>query len=78
MDLRVAWALFSSQARGMPRGSVGHREKSLPWLGRVGRSKENRRGSPALRAAFARPGPTLVDVTIDPSGYGAQLTALRG
>ena len=33
---------------------------------------------PALRAAFAHPGPTLVDVTIDPSGYGAQLTALRG
>ena len=33
---------------------------------------------PALRAAFAHPGPTLVDVTIDPSGYGAQLAALRG
>ena len=33
---------------------------------------------PALRAAFAHPGPALVDVTIDPSGYGAQLAALRG
>jgi acetolactate synthase-1/2/3 large subunit len=33
---------------------------------------------PALRAAFAHQGPTLVDVTIDPSGYGAQLAALRG
>ena len=33
---------------------------------------------PALRAALAEDGPTLVDVTIDPSGYGAQLAALRG
>ena len=33
---------------------------------------------PALRTAFAEHGPTLVDVTIDPSGYGAQLAALRG
>ncbi len=33
---------------------------------------------PALREAFAHPGPGLVDVTIDPSGYGAQLAALRG
>jgi len=33
---------------------------------------------PALRAAFAEDGPTLIDVTIDPSGYGAQLAALRG
>ena len=33
---------------------------------------------PALRAAFAEPGPTLIDVTIDASGYGAQLAALRG
>ncbi len=33
---------------------------------------------PALRAAFAHAGPALVDVTIDPSGYGAQLAALRG
>ncbi len=30
------------------------------------------------RAALAHQGPTLVDVTIDPSGYGAQLAALRG
>jgi acetolactate synthase-1/2/3 large subunit len=33
---------------------------------------------PALRDALAHPGPSLVDVTIDPSGYGAQLAALRG
>ena len=33
---------------------------------------------PALRAAFAEDGPTLIDVTIDASGYGAQLAALRG
>jgi acetolactate synthase-1/2/3 large subunit len=37
---------------------------------------------PALRAAFATAfagdGPTLVDVTTDASGYGAQLAALRG
>ena len=33
---------------------------------------------PALQAAFAEEGPTLVDVTTDASGYGAQLAALRG
>ncbi len=33
---------------------------------------------PALRTAFAEPDPTLIDVTLDPSGYGAQLAALRG
>jgi acetolactate synthase-1/2/3 large subunit len=33
---------------------------------------------PVLREAFAGDGPALIDVTIDPSGYGDQLTALRG
>jgi acetolactate synthase-1/2/3 large subunit len=31
-----------------------------------------------LRTAFAEDGPTLIDVTTDASGYGAQLAALRG
>lgn len=34
--------------------------------------------APVLRTAFAEAGPTLVDVTTDASGYGAQLAALRG
>jgi acetolactate synthase-1/2/3 large subunit len=32
----------------------------------------------ALAAAFAGEGPALVDVVVDPSGYGDQLKALRG
>ena len=32
----------------------------------------------ALSEAFETDGPTLVDVTVDPSGYRDQLTALRG
>jgi acetolactate synthase-1/2/3 large subunit len=32
----------------------------------------------AARAACARRGPTLLDVTVDPSGYGAVLHAIRG
>lgn len=32
----------------------------------------------ALSAAFSTQGPTLVDVTLDPSGYSDQLIALRG
>lgn len=32
----------------------------------------------ALRAAYARPGPTLVDVTVDPAAYPAILQAIRG
>ncbi len=32
----------------------------------------------ALRAAFARSGPTLVDVTVDPAAYPAILQAIRG
>ena len=34
--------------------------------------------SPVLTAAFAHDGPTLLDITIDSSGYGDQLVALRG
>jgi acetolactate synthase-1/2/3 large subunit len=32
----------------------------------------------ALRAAFAQPGPALIDVHVDPAGYPAQLQAMRG
>jgi acetolactate synthase-1/2/3 large subunit len=31
----------------------------------------------ALAAALAHDGPTLIDVAVDPSGYGGQLAALR-
>ena len=32
----------------------------------------------AVLSACGRPGPTLLDVTVDPSGYGAVLEAIRG
>ena len=32
----------------------------------------------AIRAALARRGPALLDVTVDPSGYAAVLDAVRG
>ena len=31
-----------------------------------------------MTAAFAHAGPTLIDVSVDSSGYGDQLVALRG
>ena len=34
--------------------------------------------TPVVAAAFAHDGPALIDVTIDASGYGNQLVALRG
>lgn len=34
--------------------------------------------APAFEAAFAHKGPAVVDVATDPSGYPAQLKALRG
>jgi acetolactate synthase-1/2/3 large subunit len=34
--------------------------------------------SPVLSDAFATKGPALIDIAIDPSGYGDQLKALRG
>ena len=34
--------------------------------------------APAIEAAFAGDGPALIDVAVDPSGYGNQLAALRG
>lgn len=34
--------------------------------------------APAVAGAFAYEGPALIDVTIDPAGYGDQLAALRG
>ena len=32
----------------------------------------------ALKEAHATKGPSLIDVVLDPSGYGAQLKAMRG
>jgi acetolactate synthase-1/2/3 large subunit len=32
----------------------------------------------ALREAFARPGPSLIDAVVDPSGYASVLEAVRG
>lgn len=32
----------------------------------------------AIASAFAGTGPALIDITVDPSGYVDQLTALRG
>ena len=32
----------------------------------------------AVREALDRPGPTLLDVAVDPSGYAAVLEAIRG
>jgi thiamine pyrophosphate-dependent acetolactate synthase large subunit-like protein len=32
----------------------------------------------ALRAALDRPGPALLDVSVDPSGYPAVVAAIRG
>ena len=52
----------AAQAFGCPSWQVGSREPL----------------EPALEAAFAQPGPALVDVCVDPSGYGEQLAALRG
>ena len=34
--------------------------------------------TPAMTAAFAHAGPALIDITVDSSGYGDQLVALRG
>lgn len=34
--------------------------------------------APALDAALAEPGPALIDISVDPSGYRDQLAALRG
>jgi acetolactate synthase-1/2/3 large subunit len=42
---------------------------------RAGTAEEYRT---ALREAFANPGPSLIDVRVDPSGYPAQLQAMRG
>lgn len=42
---------------------------------RAGTAEEYRA---ALRDAFAHPGPSLIDVRVDPAGYPAQLQAMRG
>jgi acetolactate synthase-1/2/3 large subunit len=55
---------FAAAMRGM--GGRGYRARTLA---------EYRR---ALAQAFAGSGPALVDVVVDPSGYGAQLAAMRG
>ena len=55
---------FAALARGM--GCLGFSVATAAAL------------APTLVQAFQAPGPALVDVTIDPSGYPAQLAALRG
>jgi acetolactate synthase-1/2/3 large subunit len=62
----VRWqrADFAAAMRGM--GGRGYRARTLAQYRR------------ALAKAFAGKGPALVDVVVDPSGYGAQLAAMRG
>lgn len=62
--VRYAATDFAALARGM--GCAGMRVADRAELG------------DALRRAFAAAGPVVLDVAIDPSGYPAQLAALRG
>jgi acetolactate synthase-1/2/3 large subunit len=55
---------FAAAMRGL--GGRGYRAHSLAGYRR------------ALAQAFAGKGPALIDVIVDPSGYGAQLAAMRG
>ena len=55
---------FAAAMRGL--GGRGYRARTLP---------EYRR---ALAKAYAGTGPALIDVVVDPSGYKAQLAAMRG
>jgi acetolactate synthase I/II/III large subunit len=55
---------FAAAMRGL--GGLGYRARSLADYRR------------ALAQAFAGKGPALIDVIVDPSGYGAQLAAIRG
>ncbi len=62
----VRWkrADFAAAMRGM--GGRGYRARTLVQYRR------------ALSKAFAGTGPALIDVLVDPSGYQAQLAAMRG
>ena len=50
--------------------------RGLGW--RAWRIERDDELKPRLAEAFGGAGPALLDVTVDPSGYAAQLRALRG
>jgi acetolactate synthase-1/2/3 large subunit len=64
-------------------GAVSYRSTDYAAIARgCGMTAEAVRDAAALRraarAACGRRGPTLLDVTVDPSGYGAVLDVIRG
>ncbi|MDE0387901.1 MAG: thiamine pyrophosphate-dependent enzyme, partial [Rhodospirillales bacterium] len=66
------------ESRGVRFGDMDHAQvaEGLGCRGwRVGATDAL---TPALMEAFARTGPVLIDVTIDPEAYTAQYEALRG
>jgi acetolactate synthase-1/2/3 large subunit len=82
-DAALSLIDLKQQARGLP--SRGCRTMPIDFAAaargfgleaeRVERAAELR---PAFARAFASSGPYLLDVQVDPSGYGALLAALRG
>ena len=67
------------------RASVGVRYPSTNFAGIAGafgcpscHADSHDDLTPGMTAAFAHAGPALIDVTVDSSGYGDQLVAVRG
>ena len=59
-----------------PETNFAHAAEGFGCLGI--RVEDDKDLSAVLTEAFASSGPVLVDVACDPSGYGDQLSALRG
>jgi acetolactate synthase-1/2/3 large subunit len=93
LGCRVAVVVFNDAAlslidikqckRGLPRHGVRYPRIDMAAAARALGCRAWSVGgddalAPVLAEALAGDGPALVDVTVDPSGYAAQLDALRG
>jgi acetolactate synthase-1/2/3 large subunit len=63
-------------ALGWPRADLAAAMRSMGGVGLTANSEAEL--AEAMAAACAATGPVLIDVTVDPSGYPAQIKALRG
>jgi len=76
IDVKQRQRAMASTAMRYPRADLAMVARGLGW--RAWRVEDEAALAPALNAAFAGPGPALLDVAVDPGGYRAQLEALRG
>ncbi len=76
IDIKKEQRDLPDGALGWPRADLAAAMRSMGGLGLTANSEAEL--AEAVAAACAATGPVLIDVAVDPSGYPAQIKALRG